>query len=109
MLAQEGMDLRTQELEKAFRLLDKLLNDYLKNQNTKNVPLTISLKNLFDDTKSKELEKAIKDIQKGIDPKEVCEKLARNLTKKLLHFPTKSINEDKNNAKLIKQIYKLKD
>src|SRR5210317_315789 len=109
MLAQEGMDLRTQELEKAFKLLDKLLNDFLNDQNTKNVPLTISLKNLFDDTKSKELEKAVKDIQKGIDPKEVCEKLARNLTKKLLHFPTKSINEDKNNANLIKQIYKLKD
>lgn len=109
MLAQEGMDLRTQELEKAFKLLDKLLNDFLNDQKTKNVPLTISLKNLFDDTKSKELDKAMKDIQKGIDPKEVCEKLARNLTKKLLHFPTKSINEDKNNANLIKQIYKLKD
>ena len=39
MLAQEGMDLRAQELEKAFRLLDKLLNDYLKNQNTKNLPI----------------------------------------------------------------------
>ena len=109
ILAQEGMNLRTKELTKAFKLLEQLLNDFLESQYTKNIPLTISLKNLFDDTKTKELEKAIKDIQKGIDPKEVCEKLARNLTKKLLHFPTKSINEDKNNAKLIQQIYKLKD
>jgi glutamyl-tRNA reductase len=48
MLAQKGMDLRTQELEKAFKLLDKLLNDFLNDQKTKNVPLTISLKNLFE-------------------------------------------------------------
>ena len=107
--AQEGMTMREQELVNAFNLLKDLIENFVQNKKNENISLTIALKTYFEDVQENELKKALKDIKNGNQADEVCKKLARNLTKKLLHHPTKSLNENKKNAQIIKEIYNLKD
>src|SRR6056300_1824554 len=108
-IAQEGMSMREQELVNAFNLLEDLIENFVQNKKNKNISLTIALKTYFEHVQEKELKKALKDIKNGSQADEVCKKLARNLTKKLLHHPTKSLNENKKNAQIIKEIFNLKD
>ncbi|MGA0976302.1 MAG: glutamyl-tRNA reductase [Methylophilaceae bacterium] len=108
-IAQEGMTMREQELVNAFNLLEDLIENFVQNKKNKNISLTIALKTYFEHVQENELKKALKDIKNGSQADEVCKKLARNLTKKLLHHPTKSLNENKKNAQIIKEIFNLKD
>ena len=108
-IAQEGMTMREQELVNAFNLLEDLIENFVQNKKNKNISLTIALKTYFEHVQENELNKALKDIKNGSQADEVCKKLARNLTKKLLHHPTKSLNENKKNAQIIKEIFNLKD
>jgi glutamyl-tRNA reductase len=108
-IAKEGINLRKNELEKAFNLLKEMVDEFVQNKKTSNVPLTIALKQFFNNTQEIELKKALKDIKNGVSAEEVCEKLSRNLTKKLLHYPTKAINQDSGQAKIIKTMFNLKD
>jgi glutamyl-tRNA reductase len=108
-IAQEGMTMREQELVNAFNLLEDLIENFVQNKKNENISLTIALKTYFENVQENELKKALKDIKNGSQADEVCKKLARNLTKKLLHHPTKSLNENKKNAQIIKEIFNLKD
>ena len=108
-LAQDGMTLRKQELKKAHDLLNKLIINYEKDVTNANTPLTVSLRKLFTEINEKELEKAINKIGNGENPDEVCRTLSRNLTNKFLHFPAKSINKSNEYAKVIKEIFNIKD
>jgi glutamyl-tRNA reductase len=108
-IAQEGMIMREQELVNAFNLLEDLMENFVQNKKNENISLTIALKTYFEYVQENELKKALKDIKNGSQADEVCKKLARNLTKKLLHHPTKSLNENKKNAQMIKEIFNLED
>ena len=103
------MTMREQELANAFNLLENLIENFVQNKKNENISLTIALKTYFENVQENELKKALKDIKNGSQADEVCKKLARNLTKKLLHHPTKSLNENKKNAQIIKEIFNLKD
>lgn len=108
-IAQEGITMREQELVNAYNLLEDLIESFAQNKKNENISLTIALKTYFDHVQENELKKALKEIKNGSEADQVCKKLARNLTNKLLHHPTKSLNENKKYAQIIKEIFNLKD
>jgi glutamyl-tRNA reductase len=108
-IAQEGITMREQELVNAYNLLEDLIQSFAQNKKNENISLTIALKTYFDHVQENELKKALKEIKNGSEADQVCKKLARNLTNKLLHHPTKSLNENKKYAQIIKEIFNLKD
>jgi glutamyl-tRNA reductase len=59
-----------------------------------------------------ELKKAKKELENGMPIEQALETLSHNLSKKILHHPTKALkNLEQNNeiAELIKTIYNLED
>jgi len=59
------------------------------------------------------VERALRLLQKGDDPKQVLEALSQGLTNKLLHGPTQALNEAAEEerralAALLERLYRLK-
>ena len=104
-LSQENLHLRENELSRANKFSEDIVNTYYASLANKNTSLTLTLQDFFEDIKEIELKKALESLKKGSDPEKVCHSLSRNITKKLLHYPTKSLNQDKSAAEFIKQIY----
>jgi glutamyl-tRNA reductase len=57
------------------------------------VPLIRSLREQGEAARRHELERALRLLQKGDDPRQVLETLSQGLTNKLLHGPTQALNE----------------
>ena len=57
------------------------------------VPLIRALREQADDTRRQEVERALRLLHKGEDPKQVLESLSLGLTNKLMHAPTQALNE----------------
>jgi glutamyl-tRNA reductase len=104
-LSQENLHLRENELSRANKFSEDIVNSYYASLANKNTSLTLTLQDFFEDIKEIELKKALDSLKKGTDPEKVCHSLSRNIIKKLLHYPTKSLNQDKSAAEFIKQIY----
>jgi glutamyl-tRNA reductase len=57
------------------------------------VPLIRALREQADDARRQEVERALRLLQRGEDPKAVLESLSQGLTNKLMHAPTQALNE----------------
>ncbi|MDH5223139.1 MAG: glutamyl-tRNA reductase, partial [Betaproteobacteria bacterium] len=57
------------------------------------VPLIRQLREQGEAARRHELERALRLLQKGDDPRQVLEALSQGLTNKLLHGPTQALNE----------------
>ena len=114
-LAQEGILGREVEAEKAQDLLKEKAKHFKEGLNQKTViPSITRLRGQFEVLRKKELLKANKEVDNGAPVDEVMEKLSRNLSKKLLHQPTKVLNELSSRKleealELFKKIYKVED
>ena len=114
-LAQEGILGREVEAEKAQDLLKERAKNFKEGLNQKTViPSITRLRGQFEVLRKKELLKANKEVDNGAPVDEVMEKLSRNLSKKLLHQPTKVLNELSSRKleealELFKKIYKVED
>jgi len=114
-LAQEGILGREVEAEKAQDLLKERAKHFKEGLNQKTViPSITRLRGQFEVLRKKELLKANKEVDNGTPVDEVMEKLSRNLSKKLLHQPTKVLNELSSRKleealELFKKIYKVED
>ena len=114
-LAQEGIWGREVEAEKAQDLLKERAKNFKEGLNQKTViPSITRLRGQFEVLRKKELLKANKEVDNGAPVDEVMEKLSRNLSKKLLHQPTKVLNELSSRKleealELFKKIYKVED
>jgi glutamyl-tRNA reductase len=75
------------------------------------VPLIRQLRDQGEAARQHELERALRHLQRGDDPKAVLEALSQGLTNKLLHAPTQALNEAAGDerqalAALIERLYR---
>jgi glutamyl-tRNA reductase len=75
------------------------------------VPLIRSLREQGEAARRAELERALRHLQRGDDPRAVLESLSQGLTNKLLHGPTQALNaaageEQRALAELIERLYR---
>ena len=62
-------------------------------QGRESVPLIRALRDQAEDARRSEVERALRLLARGDDPKQVLETLSQGLTNKLLHAPTQALNE----------------
>jgi glutamyl-tRNA reductase len=76
------------------------------------VPTIRALRDHADRLRRHELERAVKLLAKGEDPKRVLETLSHGLTNKLLHGPTHALNQSEGSVRadlsdLVSRLYQL--
>ena len=76
--------------------------------------MIVSLRNQFEESRLKEIDKAKKQLKSGKSINEILESLSNNLSNKFLHHPTAALNESAANetkeiSELLKKIYNLKE
>jgi len=96
-------------------IIEKKVNNFYKNNNKKKAsPTIVSLRNQFEESRLKEIDKAKKQLKNGKSIDEILESLSNNLSNKFLHHPTTALNdsaanETKEISELLKKIYNLKE
>ena len=114
-ISQKGVDNRTNSVKDAEIIIDKKVNNFYQINNKKKASTTIvSLRNQFEESRLKEINRAKKQFKKGEPIDKILESLTNNLSNKFLHHPTKALNESAANetkeiSELLKKIYNLKE
>ncbi|HEZ4377908.1 TPA: glutamyl-tRNA reductase, partial [Neisseria meningitidis] len=90
---------------------EKVAEFVRQQQGRKSVPLIKALRDEGEKARKQVLENAMKQLAKGATAEEVLERLSVQLTNKLLHSPTQTLNkageEDKDLVHAVAQIYHL--
>lgn len=97
-------------MDRAYELIEKQAKSSAEKLQDQQVDLTISaFRNHANRMKEKELEKALKLLQRGAEPEEVLFHFANGLTNKILHKPSKSLRKaDKEKHRdILLRIYEL--
>lgn len=90
----ESKKSRVAAADQAQLIIEQGVDDYIKQQRELNaVDLIKSYRQQAETFRDAELQKAIKQLQSGMQAEEALVQLARNLTNKLLHSPTTVLKE----------------
>lgn len=85
---------RAEAAREAERIIARQLDDFTRSRKALAVTDTlVAVRNRFEQTKTAELEKALAALKRGEAAEEVLERLARQLTNKLLHTPTLQLKQ----------------
>ncbi|HEX4329823.1 MAG TPA: glutamyl-tRNA reductase [Burkholderiales bacterium] len=112
-LVQEGMEARRGAVDQAEAIIDTRVQGFMHWLKAReSSPLIRRLRDQAELARAAELDRALKNIEAGRDPREVLEHLSRALTNKLLHNPTAALNqaaegEREQIAALVQSLYKL--
>ncbi len=90
----ENKKSRVAAADQAQLIIEQGVEDYLKQQRELNaVDLIKHYRHQAEKTRDIELQKALKQLQSGVNAEDVMSQLARNLTNKLLHSPTRVLKD----------------
>ena len=93
-IVQGNLDARRSSLEQAEAIIETQVGQFMHwMQARAAVPLIRQLREQGEAARRHELERALKHLQRGDDPRQVLEALSQGLTNKLLHGPTQALNE----------------
>ncbi|HLX80464.1 MAG TPA: glutamyl-tRNA reductase [Burkholderiales bacterium] len=93
-IVQGNLDARRSAVEQAEAIIDTQVGQFMHwMQVRESVPLIRALRDQAEDTRRNEVERALKLLARGEDPKQVLETLSQGLTNKLMHAPTQALNE----------------
>ena len=93
-LVREGVDARVSAVEQAEAIIETQVGNFLHWLQTRDmVPLIRSLRESAEEARRHEVERALKSLARGDDPKSVLEALSHGLTNKLMHAPTQAIGQ----------------
>jgi glutamyl-tRNA reductase len=93
-IVQGNLDSRRSSLEQAEAIIETQVGQFMHWMAARaSVPLIRSLREQGEAARRHELERALRLLQKGDDPRQVLEALSQGLTNKLLHGPTQALNE----------------
>jgi glutamyl-tRNA reductase len=93
-IVQGNLDTRRSSLEQAEAIIETQVGQFMHWMAARaSVPLIRSLREQGEAARRHELERALRLLQKGDDPRQVLEALSQGLTNKLLHGPTQALNE----------------
>ncbi|MBI3937457.1 MAG: glutamyl-tRNA reductase [Betaproteobacteria bacterium] len=93
-IAREGMEQRRNAVADAEAIIDTQVVDFMHWIATREaVPAIRALRDVAERSRRHELERALKRIARGDDPQQVVEQLSHALTNRLLHAPTRALNQ----------------
>ncbi len=89
-----NLDARRSAVEQAEAIIETQVGQFMHWMQVREaVPLIRALRDQAEDARRLEVERALKLLAKGADPKQVLEALSQGLTSKLMHAPTQALNE----------------
>lgn len=111
-IVQSGKEARQKAAAAAETLVSEKVAEFVRQQQGRqSVPLIKALRDEGEKVRKQVLENAMKQLAKGATAEEVLERLSVQLTNKLLHSPTQTLNkageEDKDLVHAVAQIYHL--
>jgi glutamyl-tRNA reductase len=111
-MVREGMDARESAVVQAEAIIETQVDSFLHWMRTRDrVPLIRALRDTGEAARVAEVERALKLLARGDDPRTVLEALSHGLTNKLLHAPTQALNqrteEGEGLAQLVARLYHL--
>ena len=93
-IVQGNLDTRRSAVEQAEAIIDTQVGQFMHwMQVRQSVPLIRALRDQAEDARRHEVERALKQLARGDDPRQVLEALSQGLTNKLMHAPTQALNE----------------
>lgn len=109
-IVQSGKEARQKAAAAAETLVSEKVAEFVRQQQGRqSVPLIKALRDEGEKARKQVLENAMKQLAKGATAEEVLERLSVQLTNKLLHSPTQTLNkageEDKDLVHAVAQIY----
>jgi glutamyl-tRNA reductase len=107
---QEGVDSRQAAVAQAEAIIESQVGSFLHwMQARESVPLIRQLRDSAESARQHELERALARLDRGEDARSVLEALSQGLTSKLLHAPTRALNQaaDESLRKLVARLYQL--
>ena len=111
-IVQNGKEARQKAAAEAEAMVEKKVGEFVRQQQSRqSVPLIRALRDEGERARRQVLENAMKQLAKGASAEEVLERLSIQLTNKLLHSPTQTLNkagsENSNLVDAVAQIYQL--
>jgi glutamyl-tRNA reductase len=107
---QEGVDSRQAAVAQAEAIIESQVGSFLHwMRSRESVPLIRQLRDSAEAARQHELERALARLERGEDPKLVLDSLSQALTNKLMHAPTRALNQAGDEAlqQLVARIYQL--
>ena len=111
-IVQSGKDARQKAAAEAEAMVEEKVAEFIhRQQSRQSVPLIRALRDEGERARRQVLENAMKQLAKGTSAEEVLERLSIQLTNKLLHSPTRTLNkagsENSGLVDAVAQIYQL--
>ena len=92
-IAQEGVSARQNAVVEAEAIIGREVEEFLRWMVARGtVPTIRALRDTAERSRRHELERALKALERGEDPRRVLESLSQALTNKFLHAPTQALN-----------------
>src|SRR5437763_7026124 len=89
-----NLDTRRSAVAQAEAIIDTQVGQFMHwMRSRENVPLIRALRSRADEARREELERAVKALARGEEPREVLDTLSQGLVNKLMHAPTQALNE----------------
>lgn len=93
-IVQNGKEARQKAAAEAEAMVESKVGEFIQWQkNRQSVPLIRALRDEGERARRQVLENAMKQLAKGVSAEEVLERLSVQLTNKLLHSPTRTLNK----------------
>ena len=93
-IVQGNLDARRSAVEQAEAIIETQVGQFMHWMAVREaVPLIRRLREHAEEARQHEVDRALKLLHKGEDPKQVLEALSQGLTNKLMHGPTQALNE----------------
>jgi glutamyl-tRNA reductase len=112
-LAREGMDVRVSAMAQAEVIIENQVSDFMRWLGNRDlVPSIRALRDSAERARRHEMERALRRLARGDDPRVVLEGLSHGLAAKLLHAPTHALSharEDERDqlAELLARLYQI--
>lgn len=96
-IVQGNLDARRSAVEQAEAIIETQVGQFMHWMSAREaVPLIRRLRDVAEEARQHEVERALKLLHRGEDPKQVLEALSQGLTNKLMHGPTQALNDAAN-------------
>ncbi|MCL2876417.1 MAG: glutamyl-tRNA reductase [Betaproteobacteria bacterium] len=114
-LVESGLESRQQAIVEAEGIIDTRVNGFLHWLHTRDVvPVIRTLRQHAEAMRATEMERALKLLARGSDPCKVLEALSHGITNKLIHGPTRYLNQAEGEhlaeaGELVRHLFELPD
>lgn len=93
-IVSDGMDERRSAVTQAEAIVESQVGKFMQWMDSRDrVPVIRALREQAEATREQELARAFRQLERGVDPRQVMESLSQGLVNKLMHAPTQALHE----------------